>query len=42
MKLFDKPWLEIVNIDMNAVLTASPNEPDYGDPEIGEGGLEEQ
>ena len=33
MKLFDKPWLEIVNINMNEVIVTSPS-PDNGDPDI--------
>lgn len=33
MKLFDKPWLEIIKLDMLDVLTQSPL-PDEGDPSI--------
>ena len=33
MKIFDKPWLEIINIDIASVITASSESPDYGNPE---------
>lgn len=36
MKLFDKPWLEIVNININAVIATSLGA-DEGNAGIGDG-----
>lgn len=33
MKMFDKPWLEIINIDIASVIVTSSGEPDEGNPD---------
>lgn len=33
MKMFDKPWLEIINIDIASVIVTSSEVPDEGDPD---------